>query len=325
MNYTIKYRKKFYNDIVERLDENTRKSLNLKENRLLGQGYQGIVHSYCDEKKCIAVKKVFLENRQAKYLKKPFSIPALKYENFIELAAMKLTNQLVLQNVCPHFILHYKSTNQSREYEPPCQDIYPYSSKFYNELIEGAKTYTDWVKEKHTTEEWYNAYFQITVSIYCLQKYLNMIHLDLHSDNILVKTVKRGGYWKYVIDGKNYYVPNYGFIFYINDFGHAWIPENFQSWIVRRKYKTKRIHKNFDIMKLFESTLEFSTSSREFKSQIRNIITELEGDTNFNHIIQSVWSQYNKKPKSKLIETYNLGKSLNKNTLPKELRHLVLH
>ena len=75
--------------------------MDLKKKDLLGKGYQGIVYNYCDKKNCVAVKKVFLENKQARYLKNPFSIPALKYENFIELASMKLTNPIF---VCYKFL-----------------------------------------------------------------------------------------------------------------------------------------------------------------------------------------------------------------------------
>jgi len=322
MEYNIKHRKNLYKKFVQSLNKTGRNRLDLKKKDLLGKGYQGIVYNYCDKKNCVAVKKVFLENKQARYLKNPFSIPALKYENFIELASMKLTNPIVLQKICPHFILHYKST--IKKSEAPCEDEYPYSSKYYNEYIDGGITYTKWVKQMHTKNEWYNAYFQITVAIYCLQKYFNMIHLDLHSDNILVKRVKSGGYWKYIINGKSYYVPNYGFIFFINDFGHAWIPENFQSWIVRKKYKTKVIHKNFDIMKLFNSTLNFSTSSPSFKNEIKQIIKDLETNKNFTDIIESMWDNYLKR-QTNIIESYNLDKPVSLSEVPKELHYLILH
>ena len=177
--------------------------LQIVKDKLLGRGYQGTVYSYCDKRTCVAVKKMYLENRQVRFLKKPFSHNALKYENFIELAVMRMTNELVLQKISPHFILHYKSTFKKRE-EGACTDQYLYSSKYYNELISGSETFTQWVKNKHDIDTWYNAYFQITTAIYCLQSYFNLTHLDLHSDNILVKRVKPGGVWKYKINGKNY-------------------------------------------------------------------------------------------------------------------------
>jgi hypothetical protein len=327
MDYTVKKRKTVYNKFVKGLsdDNNGKTRLQLEKTKLLGKGYQGVVYSFCskDKKLCVAVKKMYLENRQARFLKKPFTIPALKYENFIELASMKLTNEIILQNICPHFILHYKSISYPRELGV-CSDLYTHTSRYYNELIDDAESYTSWVKRSHTLDEWYNAYFQITVAIYCLQRHFNMIHLDLHSDNILIKKVKPGGQWKYKIDGKDYYVPNYGFILYVNDFGHAWIPNNFQSWIVRKRYKTKRIHRNFDILKLFNSTLEFSTSPASFKNHVKKMIKDLGGDTNFVHIIESIWSDYLVKKRRKTLESYDLDKQLQTKNLPPDLRHLSL-
>lgn len=327
MEYNIQTRKRLYKKITTGLDKTGRGSLKIVKDTLLGQGYQGTVYSYCDKETCLAVKKMYLENRQARFLKNPFSINALKYENFIELAVMKMTNELVLQKISPHFILHYKSTFKKRE-EGACTDIYLYSSKYYNEIISGSETFSKWVKHKHNINVWYSAYFQITTAIYCLQHYFNLTHLDLHADNILVKRVEPGGVWKYNIDGKNYYVPNYGYVFFINDFGHAWIPDSLQSWIIRKKYKGKNkkpIYRNYDIMRLFNSTLDFSTSPPLFKQTIRSIIRDLGTDKNFVHIIESIWlDMYRKKPKTKTIETYNLNKSLDTKNLPSELKHLVL-
>lgn len=322
MENSVTRRKVLFNKFVRGLTGN--KKINLIKTNLLGRGYQGVVYKYCDKKSCVAVKKLYLENRQARYLKNPYSIQALKYENFIEIASMKLTNPLVLQKICPHFILNYHSESKPRD--GACNNIYKYSSKYYNEYIDNVKLYTEWVQKQHTISQWYNAYFQITVAIFSLQRHFNMIHFDLHSDNVLVRTVKPGGYWKYTINNVNYYVPNLGYIFYINDFGHAWIPSNFQSWIVRRKYKTKRVHKNFDIVKLFESTLEFSQSPTNFKNRIRYIIKQLE-NSNFINIIFEIWEKYTEKidkSKHKQIEIYNLDKQVDVTNIPKDLRHLVL-
>jgi len=78
----------------------------------------------------------------------------------------------------------------------------------------------------HTTDEWYNAYFQIFSAIYVLQKKMKMFHSDLHWGNVLVtQSTHIGsdacGYWKYIIDGVTYYVPNMGYVFKVWDFGLA--------------------------------------------------------------------------------------------------------
>lgn len=326
MNVNIKNRKSLYKYFKGMLSKNG--MVSLSKGSMLGKGGQGEVYKYCEDNKnknsCIAVKKTYLNNKKSKYINNIFNVDAYKEGVYIELASMQLTNELILQNVCPNYILNYDYMFKGRE--GICDDIYPYKMYYFNEYISGAETYTEWVKKFHKIEEWYNAYFQITVAIYALQKYFNMIHLDLHSDNIIVIKVKEGGYWVYEIDGIKYYVPNYGYIFYINDFGHAWIPNQFRSWFIRQRYNKKRINKNFDIMRLFRSTLEISTSPKSFKKNIRYIIKELKGDRLFTHIIDEIWGDMYKKKnkKGKMIDKYNLDKKLNVSNLPVKLRDLVL-
>jgi len=100
----------------------------------------------------------------------------------------------------------------------------------------------------HTVDEWYNAYFQIFSAVYVIQKKMKMFHNDLHWGNVLVTQINKNkkfdsinnsqsdsnehdnsgendergnGYWKYVVDGVSYYIPNMGYIFKIWDFGLA--------------------------------------------------------------------------------------------------------
>jgi len=161
-----------------------------------------------------------------------------------------------------------------------------------------------------------------------------MTHLDLHSDNIIVKKVKKGGYWSYIIDGKLYKVPNLGYIFYICDFGHAWIPNNFKSWFISQKYKTKHIHKGFDIYQLFKSTMSFTTSPSKFRKDVRYVIKKLRTNNNFENIIEEIWGDqyvYNSsskninKIKAKSIDIYNLDQRLILTNIPKELQQLVIY
>lgn len=145
--------------------------------------------------------------KQLFYSKDAFNKPSL-----IELISFQLTNQLVLQKICPHYILNYNwdyTKNVIRQYNE-----YATSDNFYN-----------WAKQKHSNELWLNALFQIMISVLAIKRYFNMIHTDLHLKNILVHKVKPGGYWTYIINDRKYYLPNLGYIFLLSDFGYAWIPQ----------------------------------------------------------------------------------------------------
>ncbi len=90
------------------------------------------------------------------------------------------------------------------------------------ELASG--TLRDWfkIKPKVKPKEVYSAFFQIAAAIHTIQNYGQIMNYDVKADNILyydVKTSTNVDYWTYVVHGKNYYVPNYGKLFILNDFG----------------------------------------------------------------------------------------------------------
>lgn len=293
-----------------------------KKEGILGYGGQGKVYKSCNNKMCLAIKKSYLNNQESKYMDTPYSRGALKYGIFIELAASKLINQLIFQGVSPHFIVSY--TNDYKERDGICNEEYPYTGYHFIEYVYDSKTWSDWVREDHNIDMWYNAYFQIVSALYALRKYFNMTHLDLHAENILVRTVKKGGYWHYKIEGQDYYVPNLGFRVYIIDFGHAWIPDIFQSWFIRQRYDSKRINRSFDINELFKSSKGYSKSPKEFKDEIKKIIKKLK-TKRFSAIIKEFWGNlYASHTTENLLETFDMDIKLNTKTIQKELRHLVI-
>ena len=138
--------------------KNTKKKL--VKSDFLGKGGQGSVYKFCSDKnKCMAIKKMYLNEKESKYVNNPYDRKALKYSNYIELTSMKLINEIIKQKICPNFILNYSFKYKERE--GICNDLYPYTSYFYNEYINNSQIYTEWVKEIHSIEEWTNAYFQI--------------------------------------------------------------------------------------------------------------------------------------------------------------------
>lgn len=305
----------------------TQKSL--EKNKYIASGAHGNIYKYClSNSKCLVVKKSYIDKRESKHINNQFDIKAFKHNVFIEYASMQLTNQLVLQKICPNFGLNYNHIVKERI--GVCSDEYPYKSLLYNELIDG-ESYDKWVRKEHSTKEFYNAYFQIMAAVHSLQKYLNMVHLDLHSKNILVTKVKKGGYWKYKIDDTDYYIPNMGYIFYIIDFDQAWIPGTFKSWFIKEKYNKNKIHKGFDIMFLFRSTLHFSKSTKTFKDQVRTVINKLRKNEGFSDVMYDMYGKIfckdnlwkHLRPADRHhIETYNLNKRFKKQSLPAALRFI---
>ena len=313
---------KNYKNLLKNFSHDTQSHFEKKS--VIGEGYQGKVYKYCKKDticKFIAIKKMYIDNKQSKFVDNYLNPKALKYGVFIELAASRLTNQLLLQKLSPNFVFNYVSTFNERT--GICNDRFPYASYYYNEFIDNSDTYDNWVYKTHSNKEWYNVYFQIIVNILLLQKYFNMIHLDLHAGNILVKKIKKGGYWEYIIDDKSYKVPNLGYQLFIIDFGQAWIPNLFKTGYV------KNPHRAYDLQKLFRSTLNFSKSSKDFKIEIRNIIKRVKNEERFEAIIYDIWNKMYVNSKntknSILIESYNTDKILKIETLPKILKNYLLN
>jgi serine/threonine protein kinase len=69
----------------------------------------------------------------------------------------------------------------------------------------------------------YNMIYQLFLGMCLLHLEYGIYHRDIKSDNILVLKVKPGGYFKYIMDDKEYLVKNYGYIFCIHDFGISFI------------------------------------------------------------------------------------------------------
>lgn len=72
----------------------------------------------------------------------------------------------------------------------------------------------------HPKNVWYGVIFQLLSALYCMQKngiVINNFKLDR---NVFIKDINVGGnvthYWKYVINGIEYYIPNHGYIVLID-------------------------------------------------------------------------------------------------------------
>ena len=89
-----------------------------------------------------------------------------------------------------------------------------------HELATGGDLY-DWLSKRQDEKNLNSALFQIMAGIHAIQYHYGIVHFDIKAENILIYNVNPGGYWKYTIYGRDFYVPNYGKLFVIGDFGLA--------------------------------------------------------------------------------------------------------
>lgn len=166
----------------------------------------------------------------------------------VEIVAMTLTNRLVFQGICPHFALNY---------------YWEYGDNkltMFNEFADGGN-FASWAKQTHNAAEWFNAWFQIMIGLLSIQQYFGMVHADFHTKNVLVRRVPPGGYWQYTLDGKEFYLPNLGFVMLLNDFGFAWIPGKLSvPWHYKEtlQYLTKHGRKFYDVKHMHDSIVQYT-------------------------------------------------------------------
>ena len=194
-----------------------------------------------------------------------YSNKSFKKPSLIEIISSTLTNQLVFQNICPHFAINYY------------WDYRTNIVTLYNEYIN--YTFESWIQQKHSNQIWFNALFQIMYALASLKKMFNMLHTDLHIGNILVQKIKKGGYWIYKLNGVDYYLPNLGYVFIISDFGFSWIPNKlYISWYYkdRLKYITKNGQEFYDLFDFIDSIKEIKNIPSYFVSEIDKLFNPKE-------------------------------------------------
>ena len=156
------------------------------------------------------------------------------YRSWREVKAIKMTSQLVKKRICPNFQLYYGDYICNYcEYSNPyfknkgmdsCIIIMKeYSEENLHDLIVNFNNCNKYLKKSENLKEllWKTVFFQIISGLYCMKHYYQLIHGDLHWENILVNKVSDKGYWNYIINGINYYIPNTGYTFHISDFGRS--------------------------------------------------------------------------------------------------------
>ena len=254
------------------------------------------------------VKSVMLNAKPEDVYHIFYTTRIFNYPSLIEIVANTLTNQLVLQNICPHYALNYHWNYDNN------------TINLYNEYATFGDFYK-WAKMDHSHEMWMNALFQISAGLYAIKKHYNMHHTDFHTGNILVHKVPPGGYWTYTINRKNYYVPNLGYIFLLSDFGFSWIPNKlFVEWHYKDKLSnlTKVGLEFYDLLILIESIRDIDLP-QSFLDVLETMFTKPETYMYTTKYYKSEYQYYKNKNDSQkrnhfenILKTYpNITKAYN--------------
>lgn len=194
--------------------------------------------SSCDlQKGVFATKKIPMDKQTLDTSTTFLKSKILKNEVWTEIVGMMLCRQLVQQNICPNLPMYYTYYKcDSCQYGNPelVEKNLPQCLLMVNELAAHGDIKNWMARANYDQETWLSAIFQIFAGLYSLQKYFGLTHHDLHWGNVLVHEDKRPGYWHYIIDDQDYFVPNKGYRFTLWDFGWAFIRNKIEiEWQVQ--------------------------------------------------------------------------------------------
>jgi hypothetical protein len=123
--------------------------------------------------------------------------------------------------------------------EAPNSNIYQWASKEFerNGIVEKMSTHGF-----HDERVWLSILFQIVSAMYVMQLHGLYIKSMTLKDNFYIKDLKTtigkaSGYWKYIIDGLTYYIPNYGYLVMVDSNFKDIIPMTTTLDRYSRKYK----------------------------------------------------------------------------------------
>jgi serine/threonine protein kinase len=180
---------------------------------LIGKGSYGNVFKTGYSSQVFAIK---MSKLKPESLENPYDI---SFSSWHEVFFLKdILRPLIEKNICPNFPLIYDTfTCDSCELIIDDEKINTPCAIIAMELAEGNLKH--YLQEKRTVEELYSALFQIMAAVHAIQHYAQIMNFDVKKENVLVYDVEPGGYWEYKIKGQTYYVPNFGKLFILNDFG----------------------------------------------------------------------------------------------------------
>lgn len=274
----------------------------------------------------LAIKKVVGSSEEIQYLAnlkdinniKPQDIYDLNSDVLTELYFLNITTKLLenkITNNLPFIYKYYicnecvlsnkKLIEKHNSNKVPC--MYLITEKANGDL----ESYI--VKKEVNKKKLYSAYLQIYIALYIIKKYYGIEHNDLHIGNVLYFNVQPGGYWKYKIKNKVIYVPNYGQLFILWDFGYAFskLPELIGAPSNINLYKKNKPHKFEDYIRILGG---LTHKNHRFDNELNNLIEILNSAKNTHEIVYQLYEKLQKLDKipdnPKIIDTFNTNKKI---------------
>lgn len=154
-----------------------------------------------------------------KYAKiKPEAISTVNCSSWHELYILrKIITPILEARVSPNlpFLISYGTVNRELRFGESKEVCDCLALKL--ELANG--TLANFLRGNPSIAELEVCLFQLLAGVHAYQKHGHVMNHDVKAENVLTYIIPAGGYWRYVIMGREFLVPNLGRLFVINDFG----------------------------------------------------------------------------------------------------------
>ena len=197
----------------------------------IGKGTFGQIYLTTLNTEKIIVKEANLSRVEENILRKNVLLKDKSLEELIEKKKKNIfprehknlsyVNELLLSKKCPNFLYTYKMALCDG-----CKVVGLFTKKpsvraCYVTFMEPADFDLASINKRININQQFSIFYQLLCSVYSIHHYYAMYHTDIKSHNILVKRIKPGGCFKYVIGDKTCYIENTGLLVFLADFGVA--------------------------------------------------------------------------------------------------------
>ena len=195
--------------------------------------------------------------------------------NTKEIEISKFLSNIALKNKNPHFLIVYKSLTC---HLPIDGYLYPYFFNYYMMLIELVDGSIDKIIYNNldiTNNILYQTLLIILSFHTTLYNNKKMFHNDTYTRNFLYKKIKPGGYFKYIINGKDYYIENMGYLVILWDYAGVVTDINIYDNYSTVPHTGEKIYYIKDYLLLLKD-LKKLVQKPEFKPKIKKYINLFE-------------------------------------------------
>lgn len=186
----------------------------LEMGQLLGTGQWGAVYSaHIPNSNDIAIKFTKMDKDS---MRRPYDETLDAWE---EVFFLRDISKLVESGICPNLPILVNDFSCVQ-----CNGMVPNTKKddpclvTIMEKADGNLEDVRLAQYLHTDLEWYSVLFQIMAGLHTIHNHIWLEHRDVKLDNVLYHRVTPGGYWRYRILGRDYDVPNVGWLMVLTDF-----------------------------------------------------------------------------------------------------------